>query len=78
MPAADYDSTSLGVAHGVGDQIEQDAFEQDEVAADPSPTRYHAQSQTVFARSGHEGGLDPFEQVIDREFRDAGSEHASV
>ena len=69
---------SLGVAHGVGDQIEQDAFEQDEVAADPGATRYDPQPQTVFARRGRERRLDPFEQMIDREFRDAGSEHASV
>ena len=43
-PAADNDAASRCVAHGVGDQIEQDLLEQDRVAADPRAARHHAQA----------------------------------
>jgi hypothetical protein len=35
VPATDQDSTPLSVAHCIGNQIEKDALQQNEVAADP-------------------------------------------
>jgi hypothetical protein len=78
MAAADDDIAALSVAHSVGHQIEQNSFQEDQVAADPGATRHHPQAQSLFARGHRECRLDPFEEAIDWKFRDAGSEHAGV
>ena len=47
-----------GVAHRVGNQVEQDPLEQDEVAAHPGAAGHDPQRQSLFARGFGEGGFD--------------------
>src|SRR3712207_231272 len=42
---ADHHSTLRRVAHGVGDQVQQDAFEQNKVAANPGAARNDLETQ---------------------------------
>src|SRR5262245_55845746 len=77
-PATNDDAPLVCIANGVGNQVEQDALKQDDVAADPGPARNSPQTQALLARGHGEGRLDPAKQVIDRELQDAGDEHAGI
>src|SRR5258706_12077163 len=54
-PAADQDAAAIGITNGVGDEIEEDAPEQDAVALDPVPARQHPQAEPLLARRAGEG-----------------------
>ena len=75
---ADHDSADRRITHGIRYQIEEDSLEQNEIAADPGAVRYDPQAQILFSCGSGERHLDPLEQLIDREVRDAGSEHAGI
>src|SRR5262249_46219240 len=69
-PAADHDATLDRVAQSVGDQIEQDPFEQDEIGTDPSVIGYDPQPQRFLSRRRGKCHPDSLQQLIDWEFRD--------
>ena len=75
---ADHDSTCRSITNGIRYQIEEDSLEQNDIAADPGAVRYDPQAQILFSCGSSERHLDRLEQLIDREVRDAGSEHAGV
>ena len=76
--AADDDASVDSVTNGVGHQIEEYAFERNGIAADEGATRNHPQPQTFFSRSRCERHFDALEQVIHRELRNVGCNHASL
>src|ERR1044072_2893939 len=57
-PAPDQHPASGGVAHCIGHQVEQDAFEQNEVAANPGAARHNAKGQLLFVSRICECRLD--------------------
>src|SRR5205085_11275833 len=61
VAAANNQATVRGVAHRIGHQVEQDAFEQDKVAAHPGIARDDSQRQALFPGGAREGGLDSLE-----------------
>ncbi len=76
--APDHYSACLRITNGIRHEVKQDALEQNEIAADPGAVRDHPQSQIVFSCRSRERHLDPLEQLIDREFRDAWHKHAGI
>src|SRR5262245_64633679 len=66
-PTADDDAASVRIAHCIGNQVEQDALEQDDVAANPGLARHDAQMQALLTRRHCEGRLDPAKQAMDWE-----------
>src|SRR5262245_44816103 len=48
-PATNDHAAPVRIAHCVGSQVEQDALEQDDIAADPSLARNNPQTQPLFA-----------------------------
>src|SRR5688572_20167591 len=59
--AANHDPTVHRVAHGVRQQIEQNAFKENEIAPDRSAARHHTQPQPLFARGLGESCFHPCE-----------------
>src|SRR6516164_7857852 len=51
-PAADHDTAPDGIQDGVGNQVHENPFEQDEVGVDEGAGRNDSQSQSLFTR-GH-------------------------
>src|SRR5271156_2716994 len=68
--AADNETTKMRVAHGVRYQIENDPFEQDEVAADPCPTMHDAERQSFFPGSFRKCRLGISQKFLDWEIGD--------
>ena len=77
-PAADHDPASRRVAHGVGDEVEQDLLEQDGIAADPRAACNHAQVQAFVARGLGECRADAVQNSADGKFGDAGAHRAGI
>ena len=77
-PAADDDPASRRVAHGVGDEVEQDLLEQDGIAADPRAACNHAQVQALVARSLGERRADAVQHPADGKFGDVGAHGAGI
>src|SRR5262249_25989584 len=76
--ATDDHSADGGVADGVGNQVEQDAPEQDRIAAHPPAARHHPERQFLVARRLGEGGIDSPEHMGNRKLRNLSAEHAGV
>src|SRR5215467_8799318 len=77
-PTADHHATLGRVAQSVGDQIEQDPFEQDEIGTDPSVIGYDPQPQLFLSRRRRKCRPDSLQQLIDWEFRDGRCKDAGV
>src|SRR5215470_17052449 len=71
-------SACLRITNSIRYEVEEDTLEQNEIAANPGAVRDHAQSQILFLCCGREGHLDPLEQLVDREGRDAWNKHAGI
>src|ERR1700686_3648483 len=76
--ATDHDASADGVANRVGYQIEENAFEEDEIAADEGSARNRPQPQALFSCRRRECHFDTLEQVVNRELRNAGRDYAGV
>src|SRR6516164_3064932 len=78
LAATDDHAATAGVAYGIRNQIENDALQQDEVAAYPGAAGNDPQRQPFFPRGSCEGRIDSVEQFRNRKFSYARSEHAGV
>src|SRR5262249_32641255 len=76
--AADDNPSARRVAHRVGHDIEQDAFQQNNVAPYPGAARHHSQSQALLMCSARKRRLEPLQQMADRKLREAGDEHTGI
>src|SRR5947209_648357 len=61
MAAADDHPARRGVAHRIGRKVENDPFQQDDVAAHPDAARYDPERQALFARRAGKRALDSLE-----------------
>src|SRR6516162_1127589 len=50
-PAADHDAAPNGIPDGIGHQIHENPFKQDEIAKDEGAARNNPQAQALFTRS---------------------------
>src|ERR1700678_2979545 len=66
FPATHEQPSMRGVAHRIGYQIEQDALEQDEVAAHPGGGAGYSQRQSLFLHRPGERALDLRQQLRHR------------
>src|SRR5215469_613294 len=71
LAATDDHAATAGVAYRIRNQIENDALQQDEVAAYPGTAGNNAQRQSFFPRRSREGRIDSLEQFRNRKFGDA-------
>src|SRR5262249_24651686 len=78
LAATDEHAATASIAYRIRNQIENDALQQDEVAAHPRGVRNNAQRKSFFPRGSREGRFDSVEQFRNRKFTYARSEHAGV
>src|SRR5581483_2962427 len=69
--ASHHYAAGLRVAHGVGDEIEQDPLKQYRIAAHPGPAPHDVQSEPFVAGRGGERRFHALQDAADREIRDA-------
>ena len=74
----DHDAAALRIAHRVGNQIEQDALQQEAIAAHPGGAGQDAQTQRFRAGIGGEHILQLAQQRIDRKRGDVGLDGAGI
>src|SRR5215468_4548644 len=77
-PATDDDAAARSIAHGVGDQVEHDPFEQDWIAAHPRASRRQPQRQSFLFCHSREGTSDPSEQPSDRKLGDCRRDYPGI
>src|SRR5262245_66043585 len=75
---ADDHLSMLRVAHGIEDQVEQNPFQHDGIAAHPGSARYHPQRELLFERRPRKSRLDPREHASDRKLRNVWSNGAGI